>query len=199
MTKKYNAEKLITHSRYQDYFPQLSHSNQLQVIQRVNTLIKENDIYCDSGNYDHLSNIFTAIVLYELLEREYGKDESFDIVSNQMWQYVQKKSKSFKRLSKLPYFLKIIGLLLPYMFAKGRGYGWKYTWHNDKSTNNYLQFECNSCIYQQIFSKYNVEELGPIFCHADDINYGNLQGISFIRHHTLCVDGKDCDFLFVRK
>ena len=99
MRKEYDAVNLITHSRYQDYFIQLSHNNQLVIIQKVDTLIKENEICCDGGNYDHLSNMFTDIELYELLRREYNKDESFDIVSSQMWQYVQTKSKLFKRLS----------------------------------------------------------------------------------------------------
>ena len=85
------------------------------------------------------------------------------------------------------------------MFEKGSGAGWKYTWHKDKTTNNYLQFECNECIYAKIFRLYEMEELGPMFCHADDINYGNLPNIKFTRNHTLCKDGQDCDFCLQEK
>jgi len=67
------------------------------------------------------------------------------------------------------------------------------------TTSKYLQFECTSCIRAQIFKKYEVSELGPIFCHCDDINHGSISGLTFKRKHTLCIDGESCDFLIVRE
>ena len=47
--------------------------------------------------------------------------------------------------------------------------------------------------------KYGVlERFGPMFCHSDIINYGNLHNIDFIRTRTLCQGGDCCDFRFVR-
>lgn len=199
MAKQYKAEKLLKKSRYNEYLLTLNVTTIEKTVQKVDKLIKENPEYCDDGNYEHLSNIFTAIALYEVLQDYLTKEESFDIVQHEMWNYVEKNSAKFKKIVKIPYSLKILGLLLPKMFRRGSGYGWQYRWHNDKSTNNYLQFECTSCIYQQIFKKYEVDELGCLFCHADDINYGNLPGIKFSRQHTLCKDGWECDFLFTRQ
>lgn len=172
---------------------------QKNLIKRVNTLTKENQKYCDKGNYTHLSNIFTSIAIYEQLQKKHSKDKAFEILSTTMWNYVEEKSEMFKKVAKLPYSLKIMGILLPYLFNWGSGYGWQYQWHKDISNNNLLKFECTSCIYQQIFKKYDMKELGPMFCYADDINYGHLDNILFSRHHTLCKDGKNCDFLFTRK
>ena len=41
--------------------------NKVKKISRKIELIEENKIHCDNGNYNHLSNIFTAITLYEVL------------------------------------------------------------------------------------------------------------------------------------
>lgn len=199
MKKQYNGERLIKHSRYYDYYKKIDYSMQVNIIEHIDILISENREYCDNGNYNHLSNIFTSIALYEQLQKKYSKEESFQILSHHMWQYVEKNSMIFRNLEKIPYFLWIMGILLPYLFNWGSGYGWHYQWHNDLSNNNILKFECTQCIYQQIFKKYDLEELGPMFCFVDDINYGDLKNINFTRQHTLCKDGENCDFLFIRK
>ena len=199
MSKDYKADKLLKKSRYNNYLLTLNVKTIEKLIQRVDKLIKENPEYCDDGNIKHLANIFTAIALYDVLQDDLTKAESLDIVKYEMWKTVEKESEKFKKIIKIPYSLKILGILLPRMFSRGSGYGWEYRWHNDTRSNDYLQFECTSCIYQQIFNKYDMEELGPVFCHSDDINYGSLPGIRFTREHTLCVDGQECDFLFVRK
>ena len=199
MLKDYKADKLLKKSRFNNYLLTLNIKTIEKVIQRVDKLIKDNQEYCDDGNIKHLANIFTAIALYDVLQEDLTKEESLDILRYEMCKKVEEESQKIKKILKVPYSLKILGLLLPELFARGSGYGWEYRWHNDTRNNNYLQFECISCIYQQIFMKYNMQELGPLFCHADDINYGSLPGISFTREHTLCKDGRECDFLFIRK
>lgn len=199
MKKKYKGESLVINSRFKDYYKMLNRRLQKNIVKRTDKLIQENVEYCDKGNYKHLSNIFTSIAIYENLQIQHSREESFKILSHEMWTSVEKNSKMFKKISRIPFILKIMGILLPYLFNKGSGYGWKYKWHNDISDNNQLKFECTQCIYQQIFKKYHMKELGPMFCHADDINYGHLDNITFIRRHTLCKDGKNCDFLFTRK
>ena len=199
MKKEYLGENLINYSRYKNYFAGLGEDVKNKVIKRINELIKENDKYCDKGNYKHISNIFSALSLYEVLQEYTPKDNAFKTVSEEMWKTAEESMRTFKKIMKLPNMLKIIGKLLSKLFENGSGYGWKYTWHNELTTNDYLQFECNECIYQKIFSKYNVPELGPMFCQVDDITYSDLPNIKFTRNHTLCRDGQDCDFKFERK
>ena len=69
---------------------------------------------------------------------------------------------------------------------------------DDDSADRY-HFECVECLYKYEFSKYGLlERFGPMFCHSDIINYGNLHNIDFIRTQTLCQGGEMCDFCFVR-
>ncbi len=77
-----------------------------------------------------------------------SKAEAFDIVSTEMWKYVEPQADGNHRSIGVP------------------------------------------------GGKYGMVALGPMFCHADDINYGHFPGITFTRHHTLSKDGQPCDFLF---
>ena len=88
--------------------------------------------------------------------------------------------------------------IIPLGFKYGSGKGWKYAWHKDDPADIY-HFECLECLYKYEFSKHGVlERFGPMFCHSDIINYGNLHNIDFIRTRTLCQGGDCCDFRFVR-
>ncbi len=76
---------------------------------------------------------------------------------------------------------------------------WRYVWHEDTDGPNEFRFECVECLYKHIFTHYGViDRFGPMFCHADVINYGNLPYTDFIRTQTLCQGGDKCDFCFIR-
>lgn len=169
---KYKGKIMSEKSRYADYLPSLSASDREAFDERIDRLNAENRQYCDRGNYGHLCNIFTSIAIYG---------------------HLQKKGMSKEELLK-PNRLKLMGVIVPLGFKMGSRTGWEYRFH--KTTKKRLQFECLKCIYAPSFSKYGMSELGPMYCHADDINYGHLPGITFTRHHTLSKDGEPCDFLF---
>ena len=59
----YIPEKLVSISRYQDYFPTLSPNIQRDVYTRMAELIAEEKQYCDKGNYKHMAQILTSIAL----------------------------------------------------------------------------------------------------------------------------------------
>ncbi len=188
----------MAHSRYADYLPSLSAAQRETLGARIDTLTGENRALCDKGNYGHLCNIFTAMALYEMhLAAGCPREEALDRTAQPMWAFVEKGAGTYRRLFGKPGMLKILGWLVPKLFAKGSGAGWRYAWH--EHTASRFRFECHECIYQKIFARYGVPELGPLFCHADDINYGQIPGIRFTRNHTLCKDGQPCDFLFEKE
>lgn len=202
MAKKvYEPQAMIGKSRCARLFPVLGAAVQEQTIARISELIEENRELCDAGNHGHLSNMFAALAIYEALQ-EVGvpKDEAYDQVTQAMWEVVETTTApTYRKMFSKPWAFNLIGKLLPKMFARGSGTGWEYVWHPETQSRDYLQFECVKCIYPGFFARYGAPELGPAFCHADDINYGQIPGIEFRREHTLCIDGQTCDFLFVRK
>lgn len=202
MSKKqqYKGTGMIKASHFGRLYAGLTETEKKEVITRIDALVSENPQYCDEGNFAHAGNIFTCIALYEVLRKKQSKDAALASVSETLWDYAENKTaKTYRILFSLPPMLKVMGKLLPGLFARGSGYGWRYAWHTDTATDRYLQFECTSCIYAQLFEKYGYKELGPAFCDCDEINYGKIRGITFKRKHTLCKDAQPCDFLFVKE
>ncbi len=190
---------MLPHSRFVEYLDKMEQSDLDKVANRIDIYIKENKEYCDKGNYTHLTNIFTCMALYStLLELGKREEEAEDIVFSTMYRYMEKQSETFKKLAKKGWFWPLIKKIVPVGFKKGSGYGWKYTWFKKGDPKQIFRFECNSCIYAQIFKKYGFERFGPKFCHNDIIMYGHLARTDFIRTGTLCRGDEKCDFKFVR-
>lgn len=197
--REYTARALVGNSRWQDFVPTLDESQRSVVLARVDELIADNREYCDDGNYDHMSNLCTGLALYEMyLSEGMSEQEAYDLAGQPMWDYVEEHTAGMYRklLSKSPIF-SLMGSLLPKMFESGSGYGWEYRWHDDPKGQ--IKFECVHCIYAQILEKYGMCGMGTMFCHADDINYGSIPTVEFRREHTLCKDGQECDFLFLKE
>lgn len=197
--KKYDGKTMASHSRFIEYLKTMELSQLKEVENKIDIFINENKEYCDSGNYQHLCNIFTCMALYKtLIENDMDQDKVEDIVFNTMYAYMQTQREKFQKLSKKEWFWNVIKKIVPLGFKMGSGYGWKYTWYKDNPNKNEFKFECNSCIYQQIFSKYDLVRFGPKFCHNDNIVYGELDRTDFIRTGTICLGNDKCDFKFIR-
>lgn len=199
--KAYEPQAMMKASRCARLSPTLDADVQAKALARMGELIDENRELEDAGNHGHLCNMFAALAVYEALqEAGMPKGEAFDQVTKAMWEVVEATTApAYRKVFSRPWAFNLIGKLLPKMFAKGSGTGWEYVWHHESQGRDYLQFECVKCIYPGFFAKYGAPELGPAFCHADDINYGQIPGVEFRRQHTLCIDGQPCDFLFVRE
>lgn len=193
---KYNPKKMVTVSRYRNYFPTLPSDIQQDILKRIDELIIEEQKYCDKGNYKHMAQILTSIAIYEVLQRHgQSEQEAYRAVSEEMWKFLDPSG--MQNLAKKSFFLPLMKKIVPFGFKKGSGFGWRYTWHKDDPKNEF-HFECNECIYAKILGKRDLMKLGSMCCHADIINYGSLPYTDFIRTKTLCQGGDVCDFRFVR-
>ncbi|MBR1516902.1 MAG: L-2-amino-thiazoline-4-carboxylic acid hydrolase [Bacteroidales bacterium] len=195
--KKYTPIKMIRAGRYKVCFDGLEPEVQAGVLYRKETLITDNREWCDKGNYGHLCNILPTIAIDEALQA-HGKtaDEAYEIISTHMWAALTPEM--YIKLSRLPFFFSVMRKIIPLGFKYGSGKGWRYVWHPDDPKDRY-HFETLECLYRHIFEKYGLlERFGPMFCHSDIINYGNLYNLDFIRTQTLCQGGDKCDFCFVR-
>lgn len=189
---------MISKGRYKTCFSELNPDIQENVLIRMERLIEENQQWFDRGNYGHLCNILPTIAIDEALQA-IGKtpEESLKILSTYMWGALSPKK--MQKLARLPFFMWLAKKIVPFGFRHGSGKGWKYTWHFDTDGPNEFNFECNECLYHHIFTHYGVlDRFGPMFCHSDIINYGNLPYTDFIRTQTLCQGGELCNFRFVR-
>lgn len=198
MFKKYNGKQMAKSSRFIEYLKTINENDLKKVEDKIGILIKENNEYCDKGNYQHLANIFTCMALYNTLkDNNINENEVEDLVFNTMYKYMEKQKAKFQKLAQYDWFWPLIKKIVPLGFKKGSGIGWAYTWHKDTPENEF-KFECNKCIYKNIFSKYGLERFGPKFCHNDLIVYGELPRTDFIRTKTISYGDDVCDFRFIR-
>ncbi len=197
--KKYDGKTMAKHSRFVGYLKKLEDQVLEEVEDRIDAYVAENKVYCDRGNYKHLSNIFTCMALYGTLISRGAKEETAEkAVFDTMYEYMRGQREKFRKLAGKGWFWPLIKKIVPAGFKKGSGYGWKYTWYKKGEPGSVFRFECNSCIYQQIFRKSGLERFGPKFCYNDIIVYGELPRTDFIRTKTLCRGDDKCDFKFVR-
>ncbi len=119
---KYTAEKLVSISLYQNYFPKLPDEIKQDCYKRIAELIEEENDYCDKGNFKHMAQIFTSIALYEILQK-HGKseEEAYKIVSEEMWAFLDPSK--MQQMAKKSYFLPLMKKIVPFGFKKGSGYG----------------------------------------------------------------------------
>ena len=194
--KKYEPHSLVKISRYRNFFPTLPDDIKQDIYKRIEELIREEERYCDKGNYKHMAQIFTSIAMYEVLQN-HGKseEEAYRTVSEEMWKMLTPES--YKRMAKMPFFIPMMKKILPFGFKHGSGAGWRYEWHTDDPKNRF-HFECRECVYRHIFENRGLMKLGAMFCHSDIINFGSLPFTDFKRTKTLCQGGDCCDFDFVR-
>ena len=124
--KKNDPLKMVSISRYQNYFPTLSEEIRQEVYDRMKKLIEEEKEFCDKGNYSHMSQILTSIALYEVLQKHRkSEEEAYRIVYEEMWKFLDPSG--MQKLARKSFFLPLMKKIVPFGFRKGSGYGWRYT------------------------------------------------------------------------
>lgn len=68
--RKYEGREMVTRSRFIEHVRKMSSEDRERLYVRVDQLISENPEFCDQRNHQHLCNIFTAMALYELLQKD---------------------------------------------------------------------------------------------------------------------------------
>lgn len=100
------------------------------------------------------------------------------------------------KLSKVPgaktLFMTKFGRDVKKYFGPEAGFNTKFL----SSMGNYVQFEVSECPIRKYCMDYGYPELASIFCMIESYEYGNLEGVDFLRNHSLELDGEKCDFRF---
>lgn len=198
MSKEYEPLSMIKNSRFIKLFNCSDEKTRQDVIAQMNKYISESN-YADEKNYRHLCNIFSSMAFYYVFQKNgRSKEESLETVQNAMYEFIMPQRKKIERMFMFPGFIRIMKWFCPIIIAaKTNGTGWDITY--PKCGKDEYAFNVNKCIYAQIFPLYHVKELGPVFCHVDDILYGDLPKISFEYTNTICRGGKICDYVFRKR
>lgn len=196
--KKYVPAKMIAQSRFSTFYEAWDDTEKMKLIARINQLIEENSEYVDSGNYGHLCNLLTSLAMIMVLE-ESGKtrDEAEKQVADAMYEYIKPQILSMKKLANHGWFVRFLKITMPLKFKTTLGYGWKVEF--PKCPADTFSMITHKCIYQQIFSKYQMPEMTAVFCKVDDVLYGELPRAKFLYTEQIGTGGSMCDYSFKKK
>lgn len=139
----------------------------------------------------------TCAIYFELIDA-FGKDEAFRMVDEYMAEYSANAAKAFRHIVALPggrgFFMRAFGKVV--MLAFGEKQGYKNDMH--ECTPKRIAYDVLACPYHKTFAQLGAPELCQLFCRNDEVCYGDLDGIRFVRTGTLAKGASHCDFLIER-
>ena len=143
--------------------------------------------------------VLPTCALYFELTDAFGKDEAFRMVDGYMAEYSANAAKALRRIVAIPggraFFMCAFGKVLALAFGERQGY------ENDmhECTPERIAYDVLACPYQRTFAQLGAPELCQLFCRNDEVCYGHLDGIRFVRTGTLAKGASHCDFLIERE
>lgn len=195
MKKRTSIETYIKKGRLGDTYSHLDLRIQKDILSQLAGLLSENN----HPNPEISRTIFPCIAVYQaLLQHDYSKAQARNVVRKGVMDSYTQTVKFARTVSKLPFFFPLFRAMCRQSMKEGvNEKGWTFTWRqNDK---NSIVWDCHACIYANIFAKYEVRELAPIFCECEDIIYGNLNNLRWSRTKTIGRGADICNFSFYTK
>lgn len=170
------------------------------VFEKQNEVLKElitNTKNKSKNQMKTLTNtILPRIALYKVLQKE---DLPKDEVTNYMRKYMiekiaQKKHSSTAKMEIVPGFYSIYSkVFLKIMRTTDLQKS------EQKCGKGFFDVTIKKCLWHTACIENDCPELCRLFCDVDNVTYGGLKKIGFIRTQTLGYDGKCCDFHFYKK
>lgn len=170
------------------------------VFEKQNEVLKElitNTKNKSKNQMKTLTNtILPRIALYKVLQKE---DLPKDEVTNYMRKYMiekiaQKKHSSTAKMKIVPGFYFIYSkVFLKIMRTTDLQKS------EQKCGKGFFDVTIKKCLWHTACIENDCLELCRLFCDVDNVTYGGLKKIGFIRTQTLGYDGKCCDFHFYKK
>ena len=170
------------------------------VFEKQNEVLKElitNTKNKSKNQMKTLTNtILPRIALYKVLQKE---DLPKDEVTNYMRKYMiekiaQKKHSSTAKMEIVPGFYSIYSkVFLKIMRTTDLQKS------EQKCGKGFFDVTIKKCLWHTACIGNDCPELCRLFCDVDNVTYGGLKKIGFIRTQTLGYDGKCCDFHFYKK
>ena len=92
------------------------------------------------------------------------------------------------------FFMFTFGKVVILAFGERQG----YVNEMHECTSSRIAYDVLACPYQRTFAQMGAPELCQLFCRNDEVCYGDLDGIRFVRTGTLAKGARCCDFLIER-
>lgn len=140
---------MLEKSRFSVLYNNSDNSAKRFVTEKIGQYIDENPQYCDSKNYGHLCNLFSALAFETFFEQKCSRAEAIEKVKNAMYEYLEPTVLKMRRLSANPIFIPFLKLTMPLKFKCTCGFGWRIEY--PKVDKNEFAMTTRECIFCKIF------------------------------------------------
>jgi hypothetical protein len=151
------------------------------------------------GVHTHTDSfIFPTAAIYLTYKAAVGEEKAYGIVEKAAAENAGSKGKKLANLMRIPgmpsLFIKIWDPMTIKIF--GPKCGFKNRFYPKKKGE--YRMDVLECPYNKYFTELGCQELTKLFCRSDELAYGNLPGLNFIRTSTIGRGGERCDFYLRR-
>ena len=142
-----------------------------------------------------MSDLYTAIALYrtEPVPTRQNLAAEMDAC---LVRAGKKANGMMRRVMAFPGAFSVARRIVPGVMAMGNGRG--FTVKPVDCGREGFGFDVTECPYRTLFAASGCPELGPIFCHFDEVESADLPGVQFRRCGTLCTGYEKCDFRYIK-
>lgn len=141
--------------------------------------------------------ILPRIALYKVLEVELGgQEKAYNLLEKYMFNIVgQKIKKQYSALEFLPGFFYIFRKIMIGTINKSDN----WTTEMVKNNNTAVRYNITKCLWYDACKENDCPELCKIFCDTDNVIYGSMKKVKFMRKGTLGIGNECCDFCFLNR
>lgn len=141
----------------------------------------------------HLKMIIPRACIYNAIKEKYP-EQALDILVQCTMENAHKAAKLLRGATKLPgtkaLFINLFEKVTKKKFGEKAGF--RNIFYN--SGKHEFRMDILECPYCRYFAELGAAQLAKYSCECDDIVYGRIPGIDFIRTQTLAKGGEKCDF-----
>ena len=142
-----------------------------------------------------MSDLYTALALYQT-EPSSGQRKLLAEMDACLVQAGKKANRMMRRIMAFPGAFSLARIIVPKVMVMGNGRG--FTVETVACCKDGFGFNVTECPYHHLFTLNGFPELGPIFCHFDEVESADLPGLLFLRQGTLCTGCDKCDFRYLK-
>ena len=151
-------------------------------------------VHAHTDNY-----IFPSAAVYLTAKEIIGTKKAYRIIEKSSAYKSGKAGKALAKIMRLPFMPDLFVAIWDPMTKKkfGPDNGFKNVFYPNK--NGEFRMDITSCPYMRYFTELGCPELTKIFCRNDELVYGDLPGLEFIRKGTIGRGYDKCDFYIRRR
>lgn len=203
MSWRFIPHDMLRHNDFRPILRSLPNERMEQISETVKRLIEENPqqrVNLSVGPAYFLmhylmSDLYTALALYQT-EPAAGQQKLLAEMDACLVRAGKKANRMMRCMMACPGAFSLARALVPKLMSKGNGRG--FTVKAVDCGKDGFGFDVVECPYHRLFATNGCTELGPIFCHYDEVESADLPGLLFQRLGTLCTGYGKCDFRYMK-